>query len=608
VISRDGLILDFNEVFCKMSGYTLEELVGRNIQDIVAPEFKHIDMEHVLSGSEEAYESAFVRKDGHLLPVQVMGKTIPYEGGTARIASIRDISAARRAEEVQRRLATAIEQAAEAVLITDSEGIIHYINPAVERITGFRSEELLGKTPRVFKSGEHDQAFYRQLWDTIKAGNVWSGRFTNRSKDGRLYYEDATISPVRDTSGQIVHFVAVKRDITEHLDLYRQLLQAQKMEAVGTLAGGVAHDFNNILQVALGYSELILGDEGLPQRYKADLQKISESARRGANLVQGLLTFSRKTEVKRLPLNLNRRINEVRKMLDRTVPKMIEIQLFLAEDVAAINADETQIEQVLLNLAVNARDAMPEGGKLIFETANVVLDEEYATSHLNAYPGRYVLLTVTDTGAGMDQETMDHIFEPFYTTKETGKGTGLGLAMVYGIVRQHGGHIRCYSEPGHGTTFSIYIPAIVSDEELQETGARAMPRGGSETILLVDDEQMIRDLCIRILTKSGYSVITASNGKKALELYREQREMISLVILDLIMPEMGGKQCLEGLLTLDPAVKVVIASGYSSKDTAKEALISGAKGFVSKPYDMRQVLEVVRAVLDQKMDPEEGLG
>ena len=301
VISKDGLILDFNEVFCKMSGYTLEELVGRDIQDIVAPEFKHIAMEHVLSGSEEAYESAFVSKDGHLVPVQAKGKTIPYEGGTARIASVRDISAARRAEEVQRRLATAIEQAAEAVLITDSEGIIHYINPAVERITGFRSEELLGKTPRVFKSGEHDTAFYRQLWDTIKAGNIWSGQFINRSKDGRLYYEDATISPVKDASGQIVNFVAVKRDITEHLELSKQLLQAQKMEAVGTLAGGVAHDFNNILQVALGYSELILGDEGLPQRYKADLQKINESARRGADLVQRLLTFSRKTEVKRHP-------------------------------------------------------------------------------------------------------------------------------------------------------------------------------------------------------------------------------------------------------------------------------------------------------------------
>ena len=211
-------------------------------------------------------------------------------------------------------------------------------------------------------------------------------------------------------------------------------------------------------------------------------------------------------------------------MLDRTVPKMIEIQLFLAEDLAAINADGTQMDQVLMNLAVNARDAMPEGGKLVFETANVVLDEEYATSHLNAKPGHYVLLTVADTGAGMDKETLEHIFEPFYTTKETGEGTGLGLAMVYGIVQQHGGHIRCYSEPGEGTTFKIYFPALVSDEEPQETSARAMPLGGSETILLVDDEEMIRDLCSRILTKSGYNVITASNGKEALEVYREQRE------------------------------------------------------------------------------------
>jgi len=521
---------------------------------------------------------------------------------------IRDVAARRRSEEAQKRLATAVEQVAEAIVITDKQGTIQYVNPAFERITGYSKEEAVGQNLRFLTSGEHERKFYEQMWDTIQGGHVWSGQLVNRRKDGHIYHEEATISPVRDASGKIVNFVAVKRDITEHLELSKQLLQAQKMEAVGTLAGGVAHDFNNVLQVALGYSELILGDEGLPQLYRADLQKINESSRRGADLVRRLLTFSRKTEVKPLPLNLNRRIIEVRKMLERTIPKMIDIQLFLDEEPTTINADPTQVDQILMNLAVNARDAMPEGGKLVFETENVVLDEEYALSHLNAKPGHYVLLSIGDTGTGMDKDTLDHIFEPFYTTKETGKGTGLGLAMVYGIVQQHGGHIRCYSEPGEGTAFKIYFPALVSDEEPEKKIARPMPQGGSETILLVDDEDMIRDLCSRILTKAGYNVITAFNGKEALELYRERRGKISLVILDLIMPEMGGKQCLQELLQIDASVRVIIASGYSARGPTKDALAAGARGFVNKPYDIRQVLEVVRSVLDDKMEPEERIG
>jgi len=372
------------------------------------------------------------------------------------------------------------------------------------------------------------------------------------------------------------------------------------MEAIGTLAGGVAHDFNNILQVALGYSELLVGDEGLSRRHGADLQKINEAARRGADLVQRLLTFSRKTDIKPQPLDLNRRINEMLKMIERTIPKMIDIQLFLAQDLATINADPTQLDQVLMNLAVNARDAMPDGGKLIVETANIVLEEEYARTHLDVKSGNHVLLTFTDTGSGMDKETLEHIFEPFFTTKEGGQGTGLGLATVLGIVQQHEGFIRCYSEPGHGTTFKIYFPALVSEEELKETVVRTIPKGGSGTILLVDDEEHIAELGKRILSKAGYTVLTARNGREALESYKEHREKISLVILDLIMPEMGGKQCLEGLLSLDPSVKVIIASGYSANGQTKGTLASGAKGFVNKPYDIRQVLAIVRSVLDEK--------
>jgi two-component system, cell cycle sensor histidine kinase and response regulator CckA len=597
----DGRILRASQAAYRMFGLTEEEIcrVGRDgLVDTADPRLKIALEERKRTGKFQG-ELNFKRKDGSLFPAELSSVLFKdAEGQWKSTMIIRDVTARRRSEEAQKRLATAVEQAAEAIVITDSQGTIQYVNPGFERVTGFSQEEAIGQNPRILKSGQHDTKFYEQMWDTIQGGHVWSGRLVNRRKDGHIYHEEATISPVKDASGAIVNFVAVKRDITEHLELSKQLFQAQKMEAVGTLAGGVAHDFNNILQVALGYSELILGDEGLSQRHKADLRKINEASSRGADLVQRLLTFSRKSEVKPVPLNLNRRITELGKMLERTVPKMIEIKLHLAEDLATINADATQMDQILMNLAVNARDAMPEGGRLFIETANVVLDEDYAASHLNAKPGHYVLLTIADTGTGMDKETLEHIFEPFYTTKGVGEGTGLGLAVVYGIVQQHGGHVRCYSEPGEGTTFSVYFPALLSDEEPEEKIARSIPRGGSETILLVDDEDMIRDLCSRILTKSGYSVITARNGKEALELYIAQRDRISLVILDLIMPQMGGKQCLDDLLSIDPAVKVLIASGYSSNDATQEALASGAKGFVNKPYDMRQVLRVVREVLD----------
>jgi PAS domain S-box-containing protein len=600
VITREGIILDANRTYCEMAGYDLRELVGKNVMGFVAPEFQEITLAHIFSASEELYESAVAHKSGRAIPVEIKAKAIPYGGSIARIAALRDTTARRKAEEAQKRLFTAIEQAAEGMVITDRQGTIQYVNPALERITGYTRDEIIGENPRLFKSGAHDAVFYKQMWETITSGEIWSGRIVNRRKDGTLYHEEATISPVRDASGKITNFVAVKRDITEHMELSRQLLQAQKMEAIGTLAGGIAHDFNNLLQVILGYSELILSDEQLPSAYKDDLERISHAGKDGADLVQRLLTFSRKTEIKPKPLNLNHRISQVEKLLTRTIPKMIDIEMVLAEDLEVINADPIQMEQVIMNLAVNARDAMPEGGKLVIHTANVRLDEAYARTHLGARPGPYVLLSVSDTGIGMDKETLDHVFEPFFTTKGVGEGTGLGLATVYGIVKQHGGYIMCYSEPDKGTTFKLYFPALVAETATEEKVPSPIPIGGSETILLVDDEELVRDLGTRILRRAGYTVLTATNGVEALELYSLQPGTISLVILDLIMPEMGGKQCLEELLNIDPSVKVLVASGYAQTGPARAATQAGAKGFVSKPYDIRELLKTVRDVLDAR--------
>ncbi len=364
------------------------------------------------------------------------------------------------AREQERKLITAVEQSADSIVITDSSGTIIYVNPAVEKITGYSKRELIGQNPRVLKSGEHDQSFYKALWDTITDGKTWSGRFVNRRKDGATYKEEATISPVLNGVGKITNFVAVKRDVTKNLELQAQLFQAQKMEAIGTLAGGFAHDFNNLLQVILGYLDLILSGQDLPAQLQANLEEIRRAARSGADLVKRMLIFSRKTSTQIESVNLNTIVEQVRSLLGRSMPKLIEIELLTDTDLWAINADPGQMEQVLMNLAINARDAMPDVGRLTIETQNIVLDEEHHNVHLGVKPGRYALLSVTDTGTGMDEETAKHIFEPFFTTKEAGKGTGLGLSVVYGIVEQQGGKIICDSQLSVGTTFNVYFPVI----------------------------------------------------------------------------------------------------------------------------------------------------
>ena len=499
-------------------------------------------------------------------------------------------------------LSTQQECSLDGILIVNEDGSILSFNSKFVNIWGVppkvmetKSDELALQA--VLDKLEHPQEFLDKVNYLYEHHGETSHEEVNL-KDGRVL--ERYSSPMLASDGKYYGRVWFFRDITEQKTLQKQLLQAQKMEAVGTLAGGIAHDFNNILQVVLGYSELVIADEALPDLLRGDLGKVLLSARNGADLVQRLLTFSRKTETKPLDLDLNKRIRQTQKFLERTIPKMIDIEMILAEDLSGIHADPTQVDQVLMNLAVNARDAMPEGGKLVIETTNVLIDEEYARSHLEAKPGRYVLLRVSDTGSGIDKETLEHIFEPFYTTKGLGQGTGLGLAMVFGIVKQHQGFINCYSEVGHGTTFKIYLPGIIAETQPDQPVVISIPQGGTETILLVDDEELIRDLGKRILSKVGYTILTASNGQEALDLYRSNKGKISLVMLDLIMPGMGGKPCLEELLKIDPDVKVLVASGYSADGPTKQALSSGAKGFVAKPFDMRQVLEMVRKTIDEE--------
>jgi two-component system cell cycle sensor histidine kinase/response regulator CckA len=607
LVDSAGRFVQVNETLSNLLGYAPEELLSLSVFDVTHPEDLQRSKEGIdalTQGKTQSYrlEKRYLRKDGTVVWADTSLSAIRGEDGQHRatVGVIMDITDRKKTEDVLLRLATAVEQAAETIVITDTDGNILYANPAFERTTGYSRSDALGKNPRIIKSGKHDDVFYRHMWQTISGGKVWSGRFVNRKKDGTLFEEEATISPIKDDAGRVVNYVAVKRDVTKEVSLHAQLLQAQKMEAIGTLAGGIAHDFNNLLTVISGFSELLLmGKEKDTPEYE-DLSRILYAATNGAELVQRLLTFSQKVEPRSVPMNLNRQIMQVEKLLRRTLPKMIDIQLDLAPDVADIFADRAQAEQVLMNLALNARDAMPDGGTLTIQTKNAQLSEDFCEINVGAKQGRFVRLRVSDTGHGMDDATLEHIFEPFYTTKELGRGTGLGLASVYGIMSQHGGYITCKSELGQGTTFEAYFPAISETLQPSIDRSEAGPACGVETILVVDDEEFVRELGARILTGAGYTVLQASNGKEAEAIFRERTCRISLVVLDLIMPEMGGRECLKRLLGMDPNTKVLISSGYSADSSVQECLESGARGFVHKPFNMKDLLQQVRKVLDME--------
>jgi PAS domain S-box-containing protein len=606
VVDHEGRFQKVNDTLSSLLGYSEKELLGLTIFDVTHPgDIQESSLRHaaLMRGELDTYryDKRYVCKDGSIIWADTSVSAIRDNNGkpVAAVGVISDITRRRKSEAVRLRLATAVEQAAETIEITDPNGTIVYVNPAFERITGYSREEAIGKNPRILKSDHHDDRFYSTMWETIAAGKVWRGHFINKTKAGTLFEEEVSISPITDKTGKIINYVAVKRDVTREQSLQAQLRQAQKMEAIGTLAGGIAHDFNNLLQITLGYSEMLLADKKETDPEYADLQKIFDAASSGAELVKGLLTFSRKVGPKPVTLNLNRQITEVEKLLRRTIPKMIDIETELADDLAEINADPAQIQQMLMNLVVNARDAMADSGRLKLATKNIVLNEGFCSTHVGINPGPFVLLQVSDTGHGMDTGTIEHIFEPFYTTKEVGRGTGLGLATVYGIVNQHGGIITCESEIGRGTTFSIYFPAFSMDERLWVNRPETTAEFGTEAILLVDDEDMVRDLGVRILSKAGYTVLTANNGQNALDVFKKESSLISLVILDLIMPELGGKDCLPELLKIKPEIKVLIASGYAADAATQECVQLGAKGFVAKPFRLEELLKNVRKTLDE---------
>ncbi len=531
------------------------------------------------------------------------------ESQAATLSILEDLKAENQDRQVKeaelRKVTMAVEQAGEMVMIADIDGTIQYVNPAFTAVSGYSREEVVGQNSRLLKSGKQNREFYQELWGTITDGRTWKGRLVNKGKDGTLYTEEASISPVRDASGRILNYVAVKRDITEFLrteveqaKLQVYFQQAQKLESVGRLAGGIAHDFNNMLSVILGYGEILFDKLHPGDPLRDDVKEIMKAGRRSAALTRQLLAFSRKQTLQPEVLDLNTVIRNTEKMLGRLIGEDIELKLALSDEINRVMADPGQIEQVIMNLSVNARDAMPRGGKLILETANVALDETYAKSHANVHPGKYVMLAVTDTGYGMDKETLTKIFEPFFTTKEMGKGTGLGLATVYGIVKQSGGNIWVYSEPGRGTTFKIYLPQTLAEQE-SKTGAveKETPKGGGEHILVVEDEDSMRKLAETVLSRLGYKVSVAANGGEALLLMETKGLKPDLVITDVVMPYMSGKELVNRLQRNQPDLKVLYMSGYTDNAIVHHGVLDPGTAFIQKPFTIRGIAEKVQAVL-----------
>jgi len=497
---------------------------------------------------------------------------------------------------------TALETAANAVMITDVKGVILWVNPAFLALTGYTAEEVIVQTPRLLKSGKHDEKFYETLWRTILEGNTWHGHFTNQRKDGTLYHAEQTITPVRSGGAEITHFIAIMNDVTERKRLEEQFIEAQKMEVVGQLAGGVAHDFNNVLAVIMGYSDLLMQDLGDNHGLQSYVEEIRHAARRASGLTQQLLIFSRKETVQPVELNLNEVINSMEKMLSQLINENIELTVLAQDRIGRIKADSGYVGQVLMNLVVNARDAMPEGGKLTIRTSVVTLDDEYARTHAGAQPGPYVMLSVSDTGVGMTDEVKERISEAFFTTKAAGKGTGLGLVTCQTILRQSGGHIQVTSEVGRGTTFQVFFPQIAETEPvLAPAPPAAFPmRGGTETVLLVEDEPSLHHLADGVLRSLRYEVLTAPNGQDALRVARDHEGApISLVVTDVVMPRMGGKVMAEWLKLTSPELKVLFTSGYTDDAIADQGVVEAGIEFLPKPYTPASLAHKVRELLDQ---------
>ncbi len=609
MVDRDDRVMMINSEFSRMFGYSAEEALGKRLNAlIVPPELKEEGNRYtqtVQSGVLLTFESVRCAKDGRRIPVSVLARPFSLPGqDTAIYAIYRDITERQEALEALRksqdRFRSLIEDASEMVSIFDTSGRRTYASPATARTLGFSQLELYEQN--AFENVHpEDLAMCREAFGALArdVGGSRSLDFRYRRKDGdwRML---STVGKNLSADPAVGGIVINSRDVTEQHNLADQLRRAQKMEAVGRLAGGVAHDFNNLLTVISTYTDFILGDADLPSSHRDDLQEIKKASDRAAGLTRQLLAFSRSQVLQPRILNLNSEVEDIRHMLERVLPANIDVRISAQKDLWVVKADHGQMEQVILNLALNARDAMPDGGLLTFTTNNesIGLARTLNDGEFLINAGDYVALTVTDSGTGMDRTTERKIFEPFFTTKGLGKGTGLGLATVYGIVKQTGGYINVETERGKGTSFRILLPrAHGSVEPEQKISGDLEPGSFSATILVAEDERAVRDAVERMLREQGYSVLAAVDGREAIEIWDSNNREIDLLITDLVMPEVGGLELAETCRRLRADLPVIFMSGFTEAASTNAEMFSEAEAFLEKPFHREMFLEKVRQVL-----------
>ncbi len=581
--------------------YGLPDMNGREFIDILKDEFQEIPA-FILStglGDEKiAVEMLrlgakdYVIKDNNYL--ELMPSIVQ------RVCE--DIENKKVREEVEQErdlLFEAIDQISDVIVITNLEGKIVYVNKVFENLTGYKSLEVIGEKTSILKSGIHDDSFYNELWSTIRKGNTWNGKFINRKKDGTTYHEEAIISPVKSKNGKIINYIAIKRDITNDEKIKAQLMQSEKMEAIGHLAGGIAHDFNNILSGIIGFSELGIDLSNKDTEIEDCFNQILSASDRAKKLVKQILSFSRKTQENKLPIHIKPVISEVVQLLRASLPATIGIEHSLERDTKPVLADAINIHEILMNLCTNAADAMHERGVLKLRLYEKKFEDDIVGKIGTSSKGEYSVIEIEDNGDGIDDEILDHIFEPFYTTKNIDNGTGMGLSVVFGIVKSHKGNIFVKSKIGRGTTFTVIIPKT-DKEILANKKIKKEILGGKERIVLIDDEEIITLALEKILENKGYVVKSFNNSIEGYNYILENIELIDLVITDQTMPEMTGFQLSKKIKKINSDLPIILYTGYSNLVNKEKVIKAGIDEFCLKPINKTALTEKIRSLLDKK--------